>query len=346
MGSRSYRCIVMGAGSAVGSRLCRLLARRDHQVLGIEHPDAMNPWEQRRLSLAAEAGARVEARDLSEAGALEADLPGIDFLFLAARPRPGEAGWKPLWRSVLLPTRHLLDSLERLGVHPRRIVVISSATVMGSRPGMVVTEEAPPSPRTLLARALVLQEHLVQRRGGALDLPYTILRPGHLVGADPGLPLAMLLHRAWPPLLPIPTGNPVQVPLAHLDDVCEAALHLAKYPGLANRTFLLTDGERHDAVSLLREAASVRRGATVDLSVLSTRMLGDLLRALQWVDRRVREMRKREGLPLVDPDLPEALSADLSVSISALVEAGFQPSRGSAAFLLESLRSFEETFRA
>ncbi|MBP7127611.1 NAD(P)-dependent oxidoreductase [Myxococcota bacterium] len=346
MGSRSYRCIVVGAGSAVGSRLCRLLSRRDHQVIGLEHPEAMNPWEQRRLALASEAGARVEARDVSEAGALEADLPGTDFVFLASRPRPADRTWKGLWRTVLLPTRHLLDSLERMGIRPRRVVVISSATVMGSRPGTVVTEEDAPSPRTLLARALVLQEHLVRRRCQALEIPYTILRPGHLVGSDPGLPLALLIHRAWPPILPLPTGNPVQVPLAHLDDVCEAALHLAKYPGLANRTFFLTDGERHDAASLLRQAAGVRKGATVDLSVLSPRMLGDLLRAVQWMDQRIREALKREGTPLVDPDLPEALSADLSVSIAALREAGFQPGRGSAGFLLEGLKGFEESFRA
>lgn len=346
MGSRSYRCIVVGAGSAVGSRMCRLLARRDHQVLGVEHPEALNPLEQRRLALAAEAGTRVEARDVSEAGALEADLPGVDFVFLAARPRPGDRGWKGLWRSVLLPTRHLFDSLERLGVRPRRVVVFSSTTVMGSRPGAVVTEDDAPSPRTLLARALMLQEHLVRRRGQALGVPCTILRPGHLVGPDPGLPLALLVHRAWPPLVPLPTGSPVQVPLAHLDDVCEAALHLAKYPGLANRTFFLTDGERHDAASLLRQAAGVRKGATVDLPILSPGMLGDLFRVVQWVEDRLREALGREGMPLVDPDLPEALSSDLVVSTAALQEAGFQSTRGSAGYLLESLKGFQETFGA
>lgn len=345
MGSRSYRCGVLGAGSALGSRMCRLLARRDHQVLGVEHPEALGEWEQRRLSLAAEAGARIEARDLSEAGALEG-IPGeCDFLFLAMRPRPAETVWKAFWRSMLLPTRHLLDTLERQERRPRRVVLFSSVTVMGSRPGQEVSENDVPAPRTLLARALALQEQLLQRRCAALDVPYTILRPGHLVGPDAGLPLARLLHPAWPPLLLLPTRQPVQVPLAHLDDACEAALHLAKYPALANRVFFLTDGERHDAASLLRQAALVRKGATVDLPFLENRTIGELIRVVHWLEERARHRGWWKGLSLVDEDLPEALTADLTVSVEAIREAGFSPSRGSAAYLLDSLRRFEENWQ-
>jgi len=325
MAAKKYRSIVAGVGSPLGGRLAVLLARAGHDVIAAEVPEVLDVPGGRaraRFEAAREAGAWVQTLDVTSAGALEPLLAGVDFVFLAARPREGDRSWKGLWRSVVQGTGNAVDSIARSG-KVRRLVVFSSASVAGPGGPGEVDESMPADPRSDLARALALAEHVVRRRCPEAGVRYTIVRPGHLVGADAGLPLSALYRPSWMPVLPVPGADAGGVPLCHLDDACRAAVHLAKYTSGEDGTFFVTDGGHSTSADLLRLVAKARGVHAVPLPGVRGEWLG--LAASLAIRADGLLAARRSTLPFLDPDVAEALAGNLCVSTARLAEAGFEP---------------------
>lgn len=327
MAGRKYRSIVAGAGSAIGSRLSVLLARAGHDVIAAEAPDVLDVAGGRartRYEVARDAGAWVQTLDLSAAGALDPLLNDVDFLFLATRPREGDRSWKGLWRSVVQGTGHAVDSAGRAANRLRRIVLFSTASVAGPADGTrEVDESDPPDPRSDRARALSLAEHILRRRCPEAGVKFTIVRPGHLVGPDAGLPLAALFRPSWLPLVLVPGKAAGEVPLCHLDDACGAAVHLSKYTSGEGGTFFVTDGSHTTAADLLRRIAQARGVPALPVPGIRTSWLKTAASLAVRADQALAS--RREALPALDLELVEALSWDLRVSRARLAAAGFEP---------------------
>ncbi len=327
MAAKKYRSIVTGAGSPLGGRLSVMLARAGHDVIAAESADVLDVAGGRaraRFETARDAGAWVQTLDIASAGALEPLLRDIDFLFLAARPREGDRSWKGLWRSVAQGTGNALESAARAANRLRRVVLFSSVSVVGEGSGRRdVDEEAPANPSSDLARALSLAEHVMHRRCPEAGLRFSIVRPGHLLGPDAGLPLSALFRPGWAPALPVPGDEACDVPLCHLDDACSAAVHLCKYTLGENGTFFVTDGTTTSTAALLRRVAEVRGVVALPLPGVPSRWLGTLASLAVKADQLLAS--RRDALPFLDPELAEALGADLRVSTSRLTVAGFEP---------------------
>lgn len=327
MAPKKYRSIVAGAGSALGGRLSVMLARAGHDVVAAESLDVLDVAGGRaraRFEAARDAGAWVQTLDISSAGALEPLLHDVDFLFVAARPREGDRSWKGMWRTMVQGTSHTVESAARAANRLRRLVLLSSVSVAGPGAGRgTVDESAPADPRGDMARALSLAEYVVRRRCTEADIRYTIVRPGHLIGPDAGLPLSALFRPSWFPALPVPSDDAGDVPLCHIDDACSAAVHLCKYTSGENGTFFVTDGTNTTAARLLRRTAEARGIVALPLPGVQARWMGAALALAGKAD--VLLASRRDALPTLDPDLAEALAADLRVSTARLTGAGFEP---------------------
>ncbi len=325
MAAKKYRSLVVGAGSPIGARLAVLLARAGHDVIAAEAGDVLDIPGGRaraRFESARDAGAWVQTADVCEAGALDPLLKDVDFMFLAARPREGDRSWKGQWRSVVQGTGNALDSAARVAGRLRRVAVFSSATVAGITGAGELDESATPDPRSKLARAMSLGEYVVRRRCAESGVRYTILRPGHLIGADAGLPLSALFRPSWLPAMPVPGTPAGQVPLCHLDDACGAAVHLAKYTSGENATIFVADGSRTSVDDLLRLAATARGMPVLPLPGVKASWLAAAAAIAVRADGMMAARRK--ALPFLDPDLAEVLSSNTRISTANLNHAGYQ----------------------
>ena len=127
----------------------------------------------------------------------------------------------------------------------------------------------------------------------------------------------------WLPAVAVPAGDSGEVPLCHLDDACNAAVHLCKYASGANGTFFVTDGSRATVADLLRRVARARGAQAIPLPGVRSEWLGQAACLAVAADRFVAARRGRS--PVLDPDLAGLLGGGLRVRTDRLAQAGFTP---------------------
>lgn len=146
---------------------------------------------------------------------------------------------------------HVLDALERDGVHPDRVLFVSSTAVYGDAGGGWVDESTAPDPGGFSGRVLVEAEDLLHNRLAGTGTTAIALRLGGIYGPD----RTRLIDQ-------VKTGSAV-VPedvrytnRIHRDDAAAAIVHLATMEAAPAPAYIGVDDEPAELGSVLRFLAA------------------------------------------------------------------------------------------
>lgn len=203
------------------------------KVVAIVHEERFAEAEARLQELGEERALRVELRR-GDPVAMDFGLGGPEYLELAARVQVVHAAYSVLDPSVngdvceainIGAAREVIE-LARAARTPPRVVWYSSLFVSGNRRGRVFEREleAGQAFRNRAEKSLAIAERMLRQS----EIPLTVLRAGHLVGAAPGgevetltggpYPLVALLASAPAELpIPLPPGADAPLPLTPVD---------------------------------------------------------------------------------------------------------------------------------
>lgn len=264
--------LVTGLSSPLARRLARALLDRgpETRLYLVVPPPARAAVEAMRAELEAArpgVGGRLTLLD-GDAADIDLGLSGAEYRALAAEvtaiyhlptaaPRP-EGGRRAAGLAAIVEgTRSML---ELAGEAPRllRMSLLSSASVSGTRSGVVLEEELDEGQRFRHPEeeARFHAEKLAQ--SARRRLPLTVLRPGEIVGdshsgvlerdpaagapySGPEMLMALLVTSPVDVPLPLPGRGEAPLHLVPIDFVVEAALALSHDPRAVGRTFHLTD---------------------------------------------------------------------------------------------------------
>jgi hypothetical protein len=220
---------VTGAGGFVGRHLCRRLRAAGHRVRGlVRRPDA---------GLAA-LGVETVIGDIATPGAWQEAVAGADYVVHCAANAAFDA--KPAAAAVnVTGTNHLLDAARKSGPALRRFVLVSTIGAVDRVPGDRCTapldERSPAAPTSAYGRSKLEAEQLVQASG----LPYSIVRPAMVVGADMRCDshFAVFLRSALRGALSARFAWPGRLSVVQVDDLAAALELCATHPDAAGRAF-------------------------------------------------------------------------------------------------------------
>jgi nucleoside-diphosphate-sugar epimerase len=217
------RILVSGAAGFIGAALCRGLATRGHDVLGITRG-------------AAEAMPGIEVRPISEIGPRtdwSSHLTAADIVIhLADRGAP-EA------------TRQAAAALARAAAARgvQRLVYMSSIRAMGAvtAPGAAFRPNDPPLPRDAYGRAKLANERSLLTAAQETGLELVILRPPLVYGPNVKANFRALIRLAASGL-PLPfAGIDNRRSLIFIDNLVDIGARAAIDPAAAGRVLLLRD---------------------------------------------------------------------------------------------------------
>ena len=148
-------------------------------------------------------------------------------------------------------TRHLVDTLMRLGMVPRQFILISTLGIYGplheQEPYSPFTEADPPHPNTLYGKSKYRAEEYVK---GIAALPYVIFRPTGVYG--PRDKDYQLLIRSIRAHIDLSLGiRPQRVTFVYVKDLVEAVF-MAIDKEVQRRSYLVTDGHTYSSSDFTR----------------------------------------------------------------------------------------------
>lgn len=148
-------------------------------------------------------------------------------------------------------TRHLVDTLMRLGMMPQQFILISTLGIYGplheEEPYPPFTEADTPHPNTLYGKSKYKAEEYVK---GIAALPYVIFRPTGVYG--PRDKDYQLLIRSIRAHIDLSLGRqPQRVTFVYVKDLVEAVF-LAIRKGVRRRSYLVTDGNTYSSSDFTR----------------------------------------------------------------------------------------------
>ena len=148
-------------------------------------------------------------------------------------------------------TRHLVDTLMRLGMMPQQFILISTLGIYGplheEEPYPPFTEADTPHPNTLYGKSKYRAEEYVK---GIAALPYVIFRPTGVYG--PRDKDYQLLIRSIRAHIDLSLGRqPQRVTFVYVKDLVEAVF-LAIRKGVRRRSYLVTDGNTYSSSDFTR----------------------------------------------------------------------------------------------
>ncbi len=329
MAKVARKCLVTGACGFIGSHMVETLVRDGHEVIATDLPavwEASGRVARMNVETVRRCAARVVAVDLTVPGALDEAVRGVDFVFHLASVSDARAPWSTLYRVNVQGTANLLDSVERADPDIKRLVVWSAAGVSGlSAPdGSVLTEEAQPNPPSNYLKSKWFQEFLAIERCRRAGIRWTALRPTVVVGTRQTRGLPTLLRLAYrSPVVMVPANLGGHLSLAHVEDVCGAALHLAKYPSGANGVFHVCSDSGLTMVDLCRHLAGVFEKPFLTLPSVPERLLRFVLGLTADVNQA---LARRWRLPsLLDDEALDLLMRNILYSNEKLKKAGYRP---------------------
>ncbi|GAA3290299.1 SDR family oxidoreductase [Arthrobacter citreus] len=178
-----------------------------------------------------------------------ADLPLIPadtdvvVIAVAAGSRSEEA-----YRSAYVDgTANVLDALERDGVHPRRILFVSSTAVYGDAGGNWVDEQTPAAPASATGAVILEAEQLLHRRRPDA----VVLRLSGIYG--PGRTRLIDSVNAGTAVVP---ASPQLTNRIHRDDAAAAIVHLTTAVADPAPLYVGVDDEPVDLAEVLRFLAA------------------------------------------------------------------------------------------
>ena len=148
-------------------------------------------------------------------------------------------------------TRHLVDTLMRLGMVPQQFILISTLGIYGplheEEPYPPFTESDTPHPNTLYGKSKYRAEGYVK---GIAALPYVIFRPTGVYG--PRDKDYQLLIRSIHAHIDLSLGRqPQRVTFVYVKDLV-GAVFMAIKKGVQRRSYLVTDGNTYSSSDFTR----------------------------------------------------------------------------------------------
>lgn len=237
--------VVTGACGFMGSHMVEYLAAAGHQVVATDTDEAFGATDQvgrMRADVTRGLSDRLVPADITVPGALDEIVADADWVFHTAAVR-GCLPWASLYRANVQGTARLIESIKRTGSGVKRLVLWSDGAIVDTAdPGREpVAEDVAPDPTDDYQRSKWFQEFLTVERCGQEGIRWTVLRPDRVMGTRhsrwPAGLLRAVLHTG---LVAIPSNLDGMFPSVCVEDVCGAALHLAKYHSGINGIFNVT----------------------------------------------------------------------------------------------------------
>jgi nucleoside-diphosphate-sugar epimerase len=193
--------------------------------------------------------------DLREPGSVDSGLEGAEVVYHIGEVRNTTAGRSNLNVAFV---EHLAGALKPAGV--KRLVFVSSISVAGIPLAIPATEDTPASQvlRDQYTEYKRKAEDIIRQSAGA---EHAIIRPGVVYGPGSRFLVRMVdaIRRFGPLGLPFIGNGKNLAPLVHVHDLARAIVLAGARPGALNRTFNITDGERHTWFDLFSAIAEAQR---------------------------------------------------------------------------------------
>ena len=231
------RIFVTGASGFTGRYVCELLAGKGHEVHGLVH-DSSAP-DVPGLHRAYDA----DLTSLSDLKEIVAEARPERVLHLAAIAFVAHGDVEEMYRSNVIGSRQLLESLAGLPDKPRSIVLASSANIYGNAREGVLVETMPPAPANDYGVTKVAMEYVASIY--AARLPLVVVRPFNYTGRGQGtdfiVPKIVDHARRKSPVIEL--GNlEVARDFSDVRDVADAYARLLDCPEAIGETFNICSG--------------------------------------------------------------------------------------------------------
>jgi nucleoside-diphosphate-sugar epimerase len=232
---------ITGASGYIGSNLVmRLASVEEVKVLqaGVRSEQA----GERLIALTRESGKLIPVVGSVPDDVWSFESPDVVVHLAALRP-VAEVSKASMYEVNTEGTRSLINALK--GTDLTHFIFVSSQSVYGERQPSPWSEDLTPDPETAYAFSKSMAEQLC--RSEALDSAITILRPARVYGLGNGIRWDEMPHRfarlarARKPL-PIHGTGSEQFDLIHIQDLCDAMLHLILSSPKINRMLVLNLG--------------------------------------------------------------------------------------------------------
>lgn len=168
------KALVTGISGFTGCYVAAELEAAGYEVHGLTHAGGA-------------AGRRVTAVDLTERNALKAVLGREEFdtvIHLAAISFIAHGDADAIYRTNIVGTRNLLETLAEASARPRIVILAGSANIYGNAEVEPIHEDVPPIPVNDYAVSKLAMEHLA--RLWMDRLPIAITRPFNYTGVGQG----------------------------------------------------------------------------------------------------------------------------------------------------------------
>ncbi|MGN6590140.1 MAG: GDP-mannose 4,6-dehydratase [Sphingomicrobium sp.] len=269
------KALVTGVAGFTGRYLAELLKKRGLSVIGIAQTDEEVPHTDRVHS--ADIGDFGEVRRivLDERPDLVVHLAAISFVI--------HDDIEEIYRTNVVGTRHLLESLTLLEQKPGAIIVASSSNVYGNRNEGIMRESMRPDPVNDYSVSKVAAEMvagLYQSR-----LPICVVRPFNYtgVGQSPSFLIAKIVQHVRAGEKRIRLGNlDIARDFSDVRFVVEAYSRLLDCPQAAGKTVNVSSGRAYRLDEILEQVAAVS-GRRLEVEVNPELIRGNDVRKL-WGD--------------------------------------------------------------
>lgn len=278
-GAQALKALVTGGGGFLGGALARRLIAEGHTVRSLARGD---------YPALAKAGAEVRRGDLSDAGAVDAAVAGVDVVFHVGAKAGVWGPYEEYRLSNVVGTENVLASCRRHGV--RKLVFTSSPSVVCGR-DLENADESTPIPKTFAAHypaTKAAAERAVLAANGP-ELSTVALRPHLIWGPGDNHILPRLKAQAEKGALRKISGRPCLVDATYIDNAVDAHMLAAERlsPGApcAGKAYFISNGEPTELWTLIWEMLKAV-GAPPPMRAVSPRMAhvaGAVLEALYTI---------------------------------------------------------------
>jgi nucleoside-diphosphate-sugar epimerase len=230
------RVFITGANGFVGSNFCRHFRSLGWEVHGLVRTTS-------DLHFLDGLGVRLVFGDLRDPGSF-AIPEGIDYVIHAASITSDTADDETCRRNILVPTINLAAKIEALAAPLKRLVVISTALVLGFA-ASDISEDRPGRPADFIAytRYKIESENHVLARWKAARLPVVILRPGDVFGPNDRVSCARMLKECERGMPLIVGRGRHRFGYCFSGNLCQA-VHLAlEKEGIEGKAYTVTNGD-------------------------------------------------------------------------------------------------------
>lgn len=243
------KVLVTGGTGFIGSQVVDLLLEEGHSVrLLTRSGEVPDRWKGKNIT--------ALTGDLTDPATVLPGLEGQEAVFHIGEVRNTTA--VRAGKNTAL-VEQLVGRLKPAGV--KRLVFVSSLTVAGIPLAIPATEDTPASQvlRDQYTEYKRKAEDVIRQSAGGVE--HAIIRPGVVYGPGSRYLGGMVdtIRRLGPLGLPFIGDGKNLAPFVHVRDLARAIVLAGFRPGAVNRTFNITDGERHTWLDLFSAIAEAQQ---------------------------------------------------------------------------------------